>query len=51
MNLQNRKRLTDLQNELMVAGRRMEGRDSWRVCDGYVCTAILKVDNQQGPTV
>ena len=24
---------------------------SWRVWDGYVHTAIFKMDNQQGPTV
>ena len=51
MNLQNRKRLTDLENELMVAGGRDGGRDSQGVWDGYVNTAIFKMENQQGPTV
>ena len=45
MNLQNRKRLTDLENKLTV-GR---VRDSEGVWDGH--TAILKMDNQQGPIV
>ena len=45
MNLQNRKRFTDLENPLMVA-RRGEGSLGW------TCTiAIFKMDNQQGPTV
>ena len=29
----------------------MGGRDSLRVWDGHVHTAIFKMDNQQGPTV
>ena len=29
----------------------MEGRDSLGVWDGYVHTAIFKMENQQGPTV
>ena len=32
-------------------GGRMGGRDSLRVWDGHVHTAIFKMDNQQGPTV
>ena len=28
-----------------------QGKDSWGVWDGYVHTAIFKMDNQQGPTV
>ena len=47
MNLQKRKRLTDLENKLMV-GR---VRDSEGVWDGHVHTALLKMDNQQGPIV
>ena len=47
--LQNRNRLTDLGNELMVArgiwGKRQE------VWDQHVHTAIFKVGNIQGPTV
>ena len=29
----------------------MEGRDSLGVWDGYVHTAVFKMENQQGPTV
>ena len=36
MNLQNRNRLTDLENELMVARGRMRGKDSWGVWDRHV---------------
>ena len=51
MNLQNKKRLTALENELTVAsGGRMKGRDNWGVWDGHVHTAIFKRDNQQGLT-
>ena len=43
---------TDLDNQLMVArGQKMGGRDSQGVWDGHVHTAILKMDNHQGPTV
>ena len=41
MNLQNRKRLTDLENELMVARQKGGGRDSYRVWDGRVHTAVF----------
>ena len=47
MNLQNRKRLTDLENELMVARR----KDSQRLWEGHVHTAIFKMDKQQRPIV
>ena len=47
MNLQNRKRLTDQKINLRVPG----GRDSQEVWDSHVHTAILKIGNQQGPTV
>ena len=36
MNLQNRNRLTDLENKLLVAERKEGGRDSWGVQDGHV---------------
>ena len=49
LNLQRRKRLTDLENELMVAG--VGGRDSWGLWEDHVHTAIFKMGNQQGPTV
>ena len=45
MNL-NRKRLTDLEKELMVLGAG-EGRDSSGLWEGHVHTAIFKVDNQE----
>ena len=48
MNLQNKKRLTTLENELR--GGRMKGRDNQGVWDGHVHTAIFKTDNQQGLT-
>ena len=44
-------RLTDLENELMVAGVRIGGRDNQGVWDGHVHTAIFKMDNQLGPPV
>ena len=46
MNLQNRNRLIDFKNELMVVNGKGEG-----VRDGHVHTAIFKTDNQQEPTV
>lgn len=50
--VENRNRLIDFENKLMVA--RVEwggwGRDSWGVCDGQVHTAMFKIDNQQRPT-
>ena len=45
MNLQNRKRLIDLENEPMVAG----GRDIQGAWDGHAHTAIFTMENQQGP--
>ena len=48
MNLQNRERLTDFENELMVVEG--GGRASSGVWDGHVHTAVLKVNNQQGLT-
>ena len=47
--MQNRNRLTDLDNEFMVIGEKDGGRIVWEF--GYVHTAIFKMDNQQGPTV
>ena len=47
MNLQNRKRLTDLENEPVVASVVGWGvRDSWGVRGGRVHTAVFKMDNQ-----
>ena len=47
----NRNRLTDLEHKLMVTSG--EGRERYRlgVWDGHVHTAIIKIDNQQGPAV
>ena len=50
MNSQNRNRLTDLESELMVAGGRGMGESELGSVDGHVHTAILKMENQQGPT-
>ena len=53
MNLQNKKRLTDLENELTVAG----GRDGEAIVrelrmDVYTrWVYIFKMDNEQGPTI
>ena len=44
-NLQNRMRLTDLENELTVA--KGKGQGLW---EGHVHTAIFKMANQQGPS-
>ena len=46
-----RNRLTDLENELMVTGGRVRGRDSEGVWDLPVRTTTFKMDHQQGPTV
>ena len=45
--LQNRNRLTDLENELMVT----RGKGGGVVWNWHVHTAVFKIDNQQGPTV
>ena len=50
-NVQNRKRLPDLENELMVARGRMGRRVRWRVWDRHVHIAVFKMNNQQGLTV
>ena len=42
-------RLTDIENELMVAGRRVGGKNSQGVWDGHVHAAVFKRENQQGP--
>ena len=51
MHLQNRKRLMDLKNKLMVVGGKDWGRDSQGVLDGHVHTAIFKMGNQQRPSI
>ena len=50
MYLQNRKRLTDLENELMVAGRKRKGKGQLGSL-GCVPNAVYKTGNQPGPTV
>ena len=50
MNLQNRRRLTDLES-LRSPTERMGRKDSQGVWDGHVHSEIFKVDNQQGPIV
>ena len=51
MNLQNRETHRLKKTNLWLPGGGMEARDSWRVGDGHVHTAVFKVGNQQGPTV
>ena len=47
--MQSRKRLTDLENELMVPRwGRTGGRDSQGVWDGHGHTAVFNMENQQG---
>ena len=40
-----------LRTDLRLPGVRTEGGDSWGVWDGHVHTAILKMDNHQGPPI
>ena len=51
MNLQNRNRLTELENKLMVTRGKVAERDKLGVWDWHIDTTITKIDNQQGPTV
>ena len=48
LNLEKRKKLTDIENEPMVAGEKDAGRDSQGFWDGHVHIAIFKMDKQQG---
>ena len=50
MNLQNRKRLTDLENELKLPRGKGGVRDSQGVWNGHRHTAVFTMDNPQGPT-
>ena len=43
--LQNRKRLTDLENKFTVAGGKDEGKGQLGFGDGHVYTAKFEVDN------
>ena len=50
--LQNRNRLTDLENEFTVTRREVwAGRDRLKVWDWYIHTAIFKIYNQHRPAV
>ena len=51
MNLENRIRLSDLENELVFARGKGGGGEGIVVWDGHVHTAIFQMDNQQGLTV
>ena len=51
MKLKTRNRLTDFDNELLVAREKGVGRDSLGVWDGHVHSGTFKMDNQQGHTV
>ena len=44
--LQNRNRLTDLENKLMVMGGRVEGRDRLGVWDWHIQTTMFKITNK-----
>ena len=46
MNLQNRERLTDLENEHMVVGGRMGGRDREFGKDMYTLLYLKEITNQ-----
>ena len=51
MILQNRRKLTDLEKDLMVSGWKKGEREFGM--DMYTCThsAVFKKDNQQGPAI
>ena len=53
MNLQNRNRLTDFENDPMGAGGKDRGERIVRAfgMDMHTLLWITKIDNQQGPTV
>ena len=50
MNLQNRDSETYRTNVWLPEGR-VGGSDSWGVWDGRVHTALLEMDDEQGPAV
>lgn len=47
--LQNRNRLTDLENELTVTGGKGGAKGHQAGWDGHAHAAILKLDNRRGP--
>ena len=50
--LQDRNRLTDIENKLMdTKGERGRGRDKLGVWDEQIYTTIYKIDNQQRPNI
>ena len=50
-NLQNRKRLTDWENQIMIIKGKLEGTDKLRVWDENIYTNIYQADNEKGPTI
>ena len=48
--LQNRKRRTDWENQIMIIKRRLEGTDKLKAWDENIYTNIYQVDNEKGPT-
>ena len=50
--LQNRNKLTDIENKFMVTkGEGVWGKDKLGVWDWQIQTTIYKIDKTQGPTV
>ena len=49
-NLQNRSRLTDWENQIMIIEGKLEGTDKLRVWGENIHTSIYQVDNEKGPT-
>ena len=49
--LQNRNRVTDVENKLMVSWGEKGRRDKLGGWDRHTHTTIYKMSNQQGPTV
>ena len=51
MSAENRSRVTDVENKLMVTGGGGGQGDKLGDWNGHIHTTICKIDNQQGPTV
>ena len=49
--VQNRNRLTDIENRRVVAKGERQERDKLGAWDWQIYTTIHRIDNQQGPTV
>ena len=50
LNLQNRNKLTDLENEFVVTGGQAEEKGMLKSWDRHEHTAIFEMYNQEGPT-